>query len=199
MKNLLLKVKIAFKSLLEFAFANKITTSIVVGVLILDQITKYLARNSLVYGNPVNILGDFLRFTLVFNRGVSFGIFNSTESTVIHALLPFLVVGIILFLVYIFITISKEIDSGLITWVKVSFGLIWGGAFGNLTDRIFFSYVTDFIDVGIGNIWRFYIFNVADSCITIGTLLIIFVMIYSDIVKGRKEKQKVYEDNEKVS
>ncbi|MEN2998025.1 MAG: signal peptidase II [Brevinematia bacterium] len=191
------KLKITLKNILEFAVVNVVTISIVLGVLVLDQVTKYLARTFLEYGKPVNVVGDFVRFTLVFNRGVSFGIFNSSEATVIHLLLPFLVILIILFLVYVYITISKEIDISLIPLVKVSFGLIWGGALGNLIDRIIFSYVTDFIDVGIKNIWRFYIFNVADSCITIGTLIIIFAMIYSDIT--RKKKQKVYESDKSIS
>lgn len=190
MKETITKLKISFKTLIEFAVINKLTIVIVLISIVLDQITKYLARTLLEYGKPVNIIGDFLRFTLVFNRGVSFGLFNSDEVSIIHTILPFVVVIIIIFLIYVFTSISKEIDIKLIPFVKVSFGLIWGGAFGNLIDRILFSYVTDFIDVGIEGVWRFYIFNIADSCITIGTLLIISTMIYSDIVKKRYEDNK---------
>lgn len=190
MKETISKIKISLKTLIEFAIINKLTLVIILISIVLDQITKYLARTLLEYGKPVNIIGDFLRFTLVFNRGVSFGLFNSDEASIIHTILPFVVVIIIIFLIYVFISISKEIDIKLIPFVKVSFGLIWGGAFGNLIDRILFSYVIDFIDIGIEGVWRFYIFNIADSCITIGTLLIISTMIYSDIVKKRYEDNK---------
>ncbi|MFN4244757.1 MAG: signal peptidase II [Brevinematia bacterium] len=193
MKNFVAKLMVTFKSVTEFAIVNKVTLSVVFISLFFDQITKYLARTFLEEGKSVSVIGDLLRFTIVFNRGISFGIFNSPEVGFIHVVLPFLVILIILFLVYIYVSISKEIDISLIPLVKVSFGLIWGGAFGNLIDRILFSYVTDFIDFGIGNVWRFYIFNVADSCITIGTVLIIFVMIYSDIRKKRENNQQNYE------
>ncbi|MCS7299427.1 MAG: signal peptidase II [Spirochaetia bacterium] len=192
MKELIARLRLSLKSVLEFAIANRITASIIVVVVVVDQITKYLARTFLEYGKPVNIIGDLLRFTLVYNRGVSFGLFDASEANVIHAILPFVVIVIILFLIYIYVSISKELEISLMPLAKVSFGLIWGGAFGNLIDRIIFSYVTDFVDFGIGNVWRFYIFNVADSCITIGTLIIIFTMIYSDILKNRKVESDGY-------
>ncbi|MCX8029629.1 MAG: signal peptidase II [Brevinematales bacterium] len=194
MKEFITKFRYSLRSILEFAIANKITISIVLAVVVIDQITKYISRTFLEYGKPLNVIGDFLKFTLVFNKGVSFGILNSSEATIIHSILPFIVVGIIIFLVYIYISISKDVDVSLIPFLKVGFGLVWGGAIGNLIDRIFFSYVTDFIDVGIGNIWRFYIFNIADSCITIGTLIIIFMMIVSDVLKSRKQKSDSYEN-----
>lgn len=192
MKEVIARLRLSLKSVLDFAITNKVTVSIIVVVVVLDQITKYLARTFLEYGKPVNIIGDLLRFTLVYNRGVSFGLFDAPEANIIHAILPFVVVVIILFLIYIYVSISKEIEASLLPFAKVSFGLIWGGAFGNLIDRIIFSYVTDFVDFGIGNVWRFYIFNIADSCITIGTLIIIFTMIYSDILKNKKAKSGSY-------
>lgn len=198
MKEFFTKLKVTLKSVLEFALVNKLTLLVVLLSLVIDQVTKHIMKAILEYGKPVNVIGDILRFTLIFNKGVSFGIFNHPEASLIHALLPFIVVLIILFLVYVYTSISKEVEPFLVPWVKVGFGLIWGGAFGNLIDRILFSHVIDFIDVGIGNIWRFYIFNVADSCITIGTLLIIFVVVYSDILRGKKKKQEVYENDKKV-
>lgn len=192
MKEFIARLRLSLKSVIEFAIANRITASIIFVVIVLDQITKYIARTFLEYGKPVSVIGDFLRFTLVYNRGISFGLFDAPEANMIHAILPFVVVVIIIFLVYIYLSISKEIEISLLPLAKVSFGLIWGGAFGNLIDRVVFSYVTDFVDFGIGNVWRFYIFNIADSCITIGTLIIIFTMIYSDILKNKKVKSDSY-------
>lgn len=186
MKNIWLKLKFSSRNILEFTIVNKLTIILTIVTVTLDIISKYLARMFLKYAEPVNILGDFLRLTLVFNRGVSFGILNSDQPTVIHAILPVLIVLIIFFLFYIFFSLSKEVDTKAIPLLKIGFGLIWGGGFGNLIDRLVMGYVTDFIDVGIKNIWRFYTFNIADSCITIGTILIIIAIVYSDLKKNEK-------------
>ncbi|MGC8767215.1 MAG: signal peptidase II [Brevinematia bacterium] len=183
-----LRLKFSFFSLIQFALINKLTILIAAISLVVDIASKFLARTFLNYAQSVNILGDFLRFTLVFNRGISFGIFNSDQSTLIHTILPFLTIIIILFLFYSFISLLKEVDIRVIPMLKIGFGFIWGGGLGNLIDRILNGYVTDFIDIGISNIWRFYTFNIADSCITIGTTLIIISIVYSDL-KTRKYEE----------
>jgi len=65
------------------------------------------------------------------------------------------------------------------TTVRVAFGLILGGAIGNIIDRVHYGYVIDFIDFyRFPNIWRF-TFNVADSCITIGVILLLLASVFS--------------------
>jgi signal peptidase II len=182
------RLKYVLSEIVHFSVANKLTVVVIFLVLVLDQVSKAAMRAILTLYMPVNVIGDFFRLTLVFNRGISFGIFNSSEVMAIHYILPILVVVIIIFLFYIYLSLARDVDIRVVPWIKVSFGLIWGGALGNLTDRIIFGYVTDFVDVGIGNIWRFFTFNVADSCITVGTILLILAILYSDFLKSRRKE-----------
>ena len=82
----------------------------------------------------------------------------------VFALVTIVVVGII---------VAMEFRWG---WrsplMSVALGLLLGGAIGNCIDRIRFGYVVDFADIGIGN-WRFYIFNIADSAVTVSILLML--------------------------
>ncbi len=190
MEKYLSRLKYVFSEILHFSIANRLTVIVVFVILFLDQVSKAIMRSVLTLYVPVEVLGDFFRFTLVYNRGISFGIFNSPEVMVIHYLLPFLVVLIIIFLFYVYLSLSRDVHEKVIPWVKVSFGMIWGGALGNLVDRIIFGYVTDFIDMGIGNVWRFFTFNIADASITVGTILLILATLYSDFLKSKAKREQ---------
>jgi signal peptidase II len=189
MEKYLNKLRYVFGEIVHFSIANKLTVVIVFVVLALDQVSKAIMRSVLTLYVPVEVIGDFFRFTLVYNRGISFGIFNSSGVTFIHYLLPFLVVLIIILLFYIYLSLARDVHEKVVPWVKVSFGMIWGGALGNLVDRIIFGYVTDFIDVGIGNVWRFFTFNIADASITVGTVILILATLYSDFLKSRVDRK----------
>ena len=115
-------------------------------------------------GRPLEVLPIF-NLTLVYNRGVSFGLFQSPEGQ--EAIRWTLAV------------FSLVVALGLIVWVRkvikpltaVAIGLIIGGALGNLIDRVRFGYVVDFLDFsGLHFPW---VFNVADSGITIGVALLL--------------------------
>jgi lipoprotein signal peptidase len=67
--------------------------------------------------------------------------------------------------------VALEVRSGWRSWLlTLALALLLGGAIGNFVDRLRFGYVVDFADIGIGT-WRFYIFNIADSAVTIAILL----------------------------
>ena len=142
-----------------------------------DQWTKSWVRSNLSVGEdwlPEGLawLAPYARLRLVQNSGAAFGLFQ--KGGWIFAVLA--VVVSIMIITY-FPSVSKR-DW----WLRVSLGLELGGALGNLFDRIRFGPVTDFISVG-----SFAIFNVADSCITIGvTILILGVWIMER--KQKKEK-----------
>ena len=139
--------------------------SIAIAITVLDFITKQLAESSLQRGQPVEVLGDVLRFTLGYNTGIAFGLSLGGASRWVLVAVTLLTMGLIFWL-------FRSVDARHKLQI-IAFGLIMGGATGNLLDRIFGDHgVIDFIDVGIGAT-RFWTFNIADSGITIGAILLI--------------------------
>jgi signal peptidase II len=140
-----------------------------VSVIALDQLTKYLVRANMEWGQSIPSEG-FIRLTYTTNTGGAFGIFaNQTFLLAIAAVL-----GILVFLVYFrYIPLENRL-------LKVGLGLDLGGAIGNLIDRLRFGEVTDFIDIGP---WP--VFNVADSAIVVGTVFIVYYLIFIAQKKAR--------------
>ena len=140
-----------------------------VSVVALDQLTKYLVRANMEWGQSIPSEG-FARLTYTTNTGGAFGIFaNQTFLLAVAAVL-----GILVFLVY-FRYIPLES-----TLLKIGLGLDLGGAVGNLIDRLRFGEVTDFIDIGP---WP--VFNVADSAIVVGTIIIAYYLLFTAQKKAR--------------
>ena len=130
-------------------------------VVVADQITKALVRAHLHLHESVPDDG-FFRFTYTTNTGAVFGTFS--DQTFIMTIASFVGVGILLYFYHA--------HSGSERLVRLSLGLLLGGAIGNLIDRIWLGKVTDFLDVGP---WP--IFNLADSAIVIGiTILVVFFL-----------------------
>jgi len=145
-------------------------TGFVIGVVILfDQITKVLIRNYMEIGQSIKILGNFIRFTYVENPGIAFGI--HLNNTVIFTTLSLLASSVISIYLY------KNRFAHM--FLKISLAIILGGAFGNLIDRIMYRRVVDFIDIGIGNL-RWWIFNIADSAVVIGMILLVIYIYRCD-------------------
>ena len=130
-------------------------------ILVLDQASKDLAASHLLLGQPVPILGDFVRLTLVHNTGAAFGLFPGSR-------LPFILISILAIAVVLYL-FARDAYRSLVN--RVLLGCILGGAVGNLVDRIRWGRVVDFIDVGAGSI-RWPVFNVADSAVTLGVILL---------------------------
>jgi signal peptidase II len=130
------------------------------GVFVLDRLAKKWVLDALALTHQRDVLGDFLRFTYVRNRGVAFGLFAD------HGLsLGWLSLVALAAVLYLAIRTPSR------AWPRAAaLGLILGGALGNLYDRLRWGSVVDFIDVGIGD-HRFWTFNVADSAITLGVLV----------------------------
>jgi signal peptidase II len=144
-----------------------------VAVVVLDVITKQLAIQSLRPEHvPHRIIGNVVRFTLAFNPGAAFSMSLGANSRYIFG--AFAVVAlVILFRLY---RVTKPGD----TMRTLALGLAWGGAAGNLIDRFRSPRgVVDFIDIGFGDV-RFWTFNVADSAVTIGALMLAWVLWRED-------------------
>ncbi len=149
-------------------------------VVILDQLSKLWIKFNFNLYESRNVLGDFLRFSYVENPGIAFGI-RLGSFRIIITILSFLIALYIAYLIYSQIKLSM--------FEEFSLALILGGAIGNLIDRLLiyvpsanYSGVIDFIDVGIG-LNRWYIFNIADSAVTVG---IIIYLIYSTFLEDKK-------------
>lgn len=139
--------------------------SLTLGLIAIDQITKYIVERSLRLYDPVPVIGEFFRLTYIFNRGAAFGIHLGEWSRVAFTILP-IVASIMLYLMYRQTPWSDKTRL-------ISIALVTGGAIGNLIDRVRSSRgVVDFFDVGIGSSWRWPVFNVADIGVTIGALLL---------------------------
>jgi signal peptidase II len=130
-------------------------------VIALDQFTKWIASTRLLMGQPVPVLDDAVRFTLVHNTGAAFGLFPGSR-------LPFIVISILAITVVIYLFLRETYQS---LANRILLGCILGGAVGNLVDRVRLGHVIDFIDVGVGTL-RWPVFNVADSAVTLGVIFL---------------------------
>jgi signal peptidase II len=136
-------------------------------VIIIDQLTKAWIRTSLNIGE-VSFEAGFFRILRSQNTGAVFGIFKEHTQTII--VLAFIGIAVILFLVFYLYRRWPFIDDML---VLSGIGLILGGTIGNQIDRIWLGYVTDFIDFSF---WP--TFNIADSASTVGTIILIYCLIF---------------------
>jgi signal peptidase II len=147
---------------------------------VLDVITKHFAVRHLVQHMPQEVIGDVVRFTLAYNPGAAFSMSLGPYSRYIFGTFA-LVALVILWRLYR--------ESGPTERLKpLALGLAWGGAAGNLIDRIRSPRgVVDFIDIGIGGT-RFWTFNVADTAVSIGAVLLGWVLLQEDRAQRRQEQ-----------
>ena len=141
-------------------------------VITIDQLSKIWIRSNLAYGQSLPATG-FFRLTHIHNTGAAFGLLPEQKILLIIAAL--IGTAVILVLAFFFSPHFPFLDNRL---GKLSLGLLLGGTIGNLIDRVRFGYVTDFIDLSI---WP--AFNVADSAITIGVILIAYSILFKSHTK----------------
>ena len=143
------------------------TFSKIILILILvfiDQISKYWILSFLELGESFNLL-PFLDLTLIFNSGIAFGLLDNLGN--LGSLLLYLLVsGIIIYFTYLTLKAESKTESLIML-------LILSGGLGNVIDRTIYGYVVDFIHFNF-NGYSFYVFNFADSLITIGAILYIW-------------------------
>jgi len=140
-------------------------------VVVLDQFTKLLATNLLVYGEPLALLPSF-NFTLRYNPGAAFSFLSEASG----------------WQRWFFATVSAVAAVFLTLWLQrlkphqvllaLALALVLGGAVGNLIDRLWLGYVVDFIEVYYRNhYWP--AFNIADSAISVGAVLLVWDSLFS--------------------
>lgn len=129
---------------------------VILAILSLDQLTKFLIAKILYPGQSLPIIKGVFHLTLVHNRGAAFGILKNQ--------VPFFIISSLFAIILIFLNLKENNKEKL---YNISLSLILTGAIGNLIDRIFLGYVVDFLDF---RIWP--VFNIADSAITIGAIML---------------------------
>lgn len=141
--------------------------------LILDILTKQLVINLMIENQSISLIKDFFSITYAKNTGVAFSFLEGNVPLII------IITSIIILLIlkYIKDTVQNKYES-------ICYGLIIGGAIGNLIDRISYGYVIDFLDFNLFG-YPFPIFNIADTAIVIG----IFTLIILSFIEGSDKSE----------
>lgn len=153
------------KGLFQFYPHNMIWLGLSVLAIIIDQWTKHIASTHLTYADPVPVL-PFLNWTLLHNYGAAFS-FLSDAGGWQHYLFTGLAGIVSIIFIFWLLRMPKTVVI-----LPMAIALILGGAIGNLIDRVSLGYVVDFIHVFYQN-HHFPAFNIADSAITLGTILLL--------------------------
>jgi len=141
-------------------------------ILVLDQVSKWLILNVVDLPTKQSIeITSFFNLSMVWNRGVSFGLFSAETDTGRYLLAGF-AIAITSFLTVWLARAESKI-------LAISLGLVIGGAIGNVIDRLIYGAVADFLDFhALG--YHFYTFNVADTAISLGVAFLIFDSLFLD-------------------
>jgi signal peptidase II len=148
-------------------------TLIALLTILFDQLSKWWILNVTMVPPRIIPVTSFFDLVLVHNRGASFGIFSDAPGWASVALIVFAILISIALAIWMW-----RVDE---TLLAVALALVIGGAVGNVIDRIRFGAVVDFLDFHVGN-WHWPAFNIADSAITIGVILLIL-----DSLKSKPE------------
>lgn len=138
-------------------------------IIILDQLSKQAAVKHLMYKKPFVIVENFIQLHYVENRGAAFGILQDKK-------IFFVIITLTVLIVTSYYLIDNYYD--LHKFTRCAIALLLAGAMGNLIDRIRLGYVIDFISVRLINTYDFPVFNIADISIVVGTLFIMFLVIF---------------------
>lgn len=160
-------------------FKEEVYMNILIGIIfafsiISDQLTKMWAVNVLKNGESIKLIGNFLRFTYAENKGAAFSILQ-------NQMLFFIITTVIMLAVLAYIYFKTKNITQL---SKLSIAMVAGGAIGNFIDRLRLGYVVDFIDVRFGSFYNFPIFNIADSFVVCGTILMIILILFNKFEKS---------------
>ena len=156
-------------------FAVILAAAIIVGVILLDQVSKLLVLAYL-YEDEVAIIKDVLHFTYVENRGMAFGLLADHRWIFLVAS----VVGIALVAFYLFKFTKRPVS-------RIALAMIVGGGIGNMIDRVRLGFVVDFIDFCAFDFWV-WVFNIADAAVCVGAALFVLDLILElveDIKRGK--------------
>ncbi len=145
--------------------------------LIIDIVSKVIVSRYILLDKSIKLINNFLYITYVRNTGAAWSMFSS-RSVLVLIISSFIILGIIL---HVYKNRPKK------RMEKIAYSLIIGGALGNLINRITYGYVIDFIDIKIFK-YDYPIFNLADSFIVIGVILLVIYTWRCE--NGNKSRRK---------
>ncbi|KGX85702.1 signal peptidase II [Pontibacillus marinus] len=148
---------------------------IAAAVLILDQLTKWMIVKRMEIGEHIPVIENFFYITSHRNRGAAWGILQGQMW--FFYIVTAIVICVVIYYMHKYASSSKVLG--------LSLGLILGGAIGNFIDRLFRKEVVDFIDIYIGS-YDYPIFNIADSALVVGVILVFFATMLDERKKGSK-------------
>jgi signal peptidase II len=140
---------------------------IAASVVLLDQVSKWLVAQKIALYDGVDVVPGFFRLTHVQNQGAAFGLFSNSTS-------QWKVAVLILFSVAALAVVSALLwkNGNAMNATAIALSLVFGGALGNLWDRVSSGRVIDFLDIYYGS-HHWPAFNVADSAIVVGAVLLL--------------------------
>ena len=140
---------------------------LIIAIFVFDQVSKWCVHNYMTLYQSIPVIDNFFYFTYVTNDGMAFGLDFPGGSFLFNLVS----VSLTIFLAWYY---WQERDNNII--LRISLLCILAGAIGNLIDRILFGSVVDFLDFMIGG-YHWYVFNIADSSVTVGMFLYIIFSI----------------------
>lgn len=152
------------------SLARRFETWLILALVVADQVTKALVVRGIPLHDSVTIVPGLLNLTHVRNTGAAFGMMNSVHFPGKTVVITVLAVAAILAIGVYASRFASETRLA-----RTGLGLVLGGAAGNLLDRARLGYVVDFVDAHYAG-WHFWAFNVADSAITVGAIVLILDM-----------------------
>lgn len=154
--------------------------NVVLLVILIDILSKYLVVQLIPYSSSLCVIPGIVDFTYIKNDGAAFGMLSGHRWIFMTAS--------VVFIFLIAFVLKKSYTHNKLYMVSLS--MILGGGIANMIDRIFLGYVVDFIEITFVD---FAVFNLADSCITVGIVLFaVYLLFYDDTFfpsKARKENK----------
>ena len=153
-----------------FSYYARLGYVTAVVVIIADQTSKWWIFEKIMQPPRIININEYFNLVLTWNNGISFGLFNNDNE--INALIISLIATVII--IFLIRLLSKSKTKKL----SIGLGMIIGGAIGNVIDRSIHGAVMDFLDIYI-NVYHWPAFNVADSGITVGALILVFDSLFA--------------------
>lgn len=166
--------------------------SISLTIFIADLYIKWLFLQAVDYqpyptSQSISVIGDFFKLTYVRNFGITFGLFSNLPQHYTLIILTITSLAALIVLGYFFLNLPKILKEKGLFPGRIALAMIFGGALGNIVDRIIRGFVVDYLDFGI-NGYRWYVFNLADVFIVSGCILLAILMFMYEIKKEKTEK-----------
>ena len=143
----------------------------VISVIALDQVSKHWIQADVEWHRSVTVIDGVFNLTHVRNTGVAFGMFSGGANPIRTVAFA----GVSLIAMVIILLFFRKLGPEKRLWA-IGLGLVFGGAWGNLIDRIRWGYVVDFLDF-YWNSWHWPAFNVADASVTVGSILLLILIL----------------------